>query len=283
MKHIYVSVLALVTFSIASVGFSQPPTQTPVTPKSENQQEKSDDTKPDGSAKKADSKAAQKDSELKGKPKATKQQSDLHWVFLESGKSTEGLPSEEIDAMLGKQLANYKRLAAENQLLTGGTVNDPEQKLKSMVIVRAKNKSEIAEMFLPDPYVQSGYIKLETVQMKISHGKINTKTTSPGMEEFFMVVLEQSEEKNPISESEQADTDQSLKKMSAEDGLLLAVKLLDPQKKRRGILVFKKPKEEKTIQQVMERLKEFPPVKNGKWRTRSFPLNMGKGSFKDNG
>lgn len=292
MKHKYASVLAFVTLtiSIASVGFAQPLTQTPVPggpSKIENQELKPDD----GAAKKAEPKK-ESDPKTQTKSKAADPQSDLHWVFLKAGKSTEGLSAEKIDAMLAKQLANYKRLSAENQLLTAGPMTDPEKKLTGMVVVRAKNKSEIAEMFAPDPYVQSGYIKLETVPMEISHGKINTKVTPQGTEEFFMVVLEQTEEKNPTSDIESTGTDQSLQKMpfqkmSSEDGLLLAVKFLDSKKKRRGVLVFKKPKEEraiqKAIQKVMDRLKEIPPVKNGKWRSRSFPLFMGKGSLRGNG
>jgi len=100
MKHIFVSVLAIValTISIASVGFAQPP-QTPApgsSPKIENQQAKPDTA----SAKKADPK---KEAELKNKSKAAKQQSDLHWVFLMAGKSTVGLGAEEVDAMLTQQ------------------------------------------------------------------------------------------------------------------------------------------------------------------------------------
>lgn len=223
-----------------------------------------------------------KKAEPNSKPATAKEpKSNLFWIFLKTGKSTEGVAAEKVESMQAEHIANFKRLASEGKLLTAGPMQDPEKMLRGMVIVKAENYAEIEEMFSPDPYVQAGYLKTETQRMGISHGKINTQITPQGMSEFLMVMFDESKDKTKLSKDETSETELSLKSLTENEELRLAITFLNQEKPRRGVLVFRKPKDDESRKGILGRISEIPAVKNGKWRTRVLPLLMGKGSLND--
>lgn len=280
MKYITLAalVLCLSTLSVPQQAAAQTTTaqQTPETKTQEKQV--------DGSAKKTKEGTVNDDEKTDAAPKPAvkkKSESSLFWIFLKTGKTTAGVATKEVEAMQAEHIANFKRLASESKLLTAGPMQDPEKMLRGMVIVKAKNFAEIEEMFLPDPYVQAGYLKIETQRMGISHGKINTKITPQGMSEFLMVMFDRSKEKAALNEEEKSGTELSLKSLTENEELRLAIKFLNREKSRRGVLVFRKPKDDESRKGILEKVSEIPAVKSGKWTTRVLPLLMGKGSLND--
>lgn len=275
--------LAVLIFCFGTFGMSQIPSgENETATQDEQRTKKQDDV--NGDAEKTA--GTDKDKDKAGsstKPGVmNKPQSSLFWIFLKTGKSTEGVATEDVDAMQAEHIANFKRLATENKLLTAGPMQDPEKMLRGMVILRAKNYAEIEEMFSPDPYIQSGYLKIESQRMDISHGKINTKITPQGMSEFLMVLFQQAKGKQPLDAKEGELTESSLKSLTENEELRLAIKFLNRDKPRRGVLVFRKPKDDESRKGILKKISELPAVKNGKWSTRALPLLMGKGSLSGN-
>ncbi len=201
----------------------------------------------------------------------------LYWIFLTSGKSTEGVDSDEIQNMQTEHLANFKRLADMGKLLTAGPMSDPENKLRGIVIVRAQNRDDLMEMFKSDPYVQQGYLKIEANPMRFEYGTVNTKITPQGLDEFRLIVIE----KNGAEPNESQEKPSKVEEVvsAAADGkeLLLGVSLADSKQDRCALLIMPKPEDEDAFSQQVQ---DLPGVKSGQFKTRTFPLYMGKGSLK---
>ena len=203
----------------------------------------------------------------------------LYWIFLTTGKSTKDEKPESIEEMQKAHLENFKSLAEEEKLITAGPMKDPDERLRGIVVVKAKNRAELTSFFEDDPYVQEGFLKIEATEMKFNHGAINTKITPQGLEEFRLVIFEKGE----AGEMKQDQLDQNenyLNELSAEKDLRLTVMLPKGEFNRTALMILTKPNEEK---QIEERLREIPAVKSGFWKSKVFPLYMGKGSLSANG
>ncbi len=207
---------------------------------------------------------------------ATQDAMKLYWIFLTTGKSTEGVKPEVISEMQKAHLANFKRLAGEGKLLTAGPMSDPEEKLRGIVVVKAESSAKLAGFFQEDPYIQKGYLKIEATEMEFDHGAINTKITPQGLEEFRLVVFEKTSEQKTMEKQQRVDNQEFISAMSSDKDLRLTVLLPKGDFDRTALMILAKPGEDQTI---ADRLKELPAIKSGVWRSRIFPLFMGKGSL----
>ena len=97
-----------------------------------------------------------------------------------------------------------------------------------------------------------------------------------------MVLFQQAKGKQPLDAKEGELTESSLKSLTENEELRLAIKFLNRDKPRRGVLVFRKPKDDESRKGILKKISELPAVKNGKWSTRALPLLMGKGSLSGN-
>lgn len=209
----------------------------------------------------------------------------LYWIFLNTGKSTEGVDPDEVKKMQKEHLANFKRLAEEEKLLTAGPMTDPEKMLRGIVIVKASDQASLGKMFKPDPFVQKGYLKIEATRMKLEFGDLNARITPQGLEEYRLVVIERNNEEANVSEgkaevsNQQVSAAEIISKLSQDSDVLLAVSLeaSDSNKNKSAVLILSKPEDEKS---TASKMKDFPEFKTGQFRSRVFPLYMGKGTLK---
>ncbi len=211
-----------------------------------------------------------------GDEKVTVDSGQLFWIFLTTGKTTEGVSDERIQEMQAAHLANFKALAERDKLLTAGPLTDPEKKLRGIVVARAKNERELMSYFDEDPYVQNGYLKIEATKMKFEHGVINTKITPQGLEEYRIVILENNGGEHKESEDERAKNRAFMDQLSADKNVLLSAILPSGKFNRHAVLVMSKNENDEALKQLIA---EIPAVKSGLWKTRVFPLYMGKGTL----
>lgn len=217
--------------------------------------------------------------------KSMKTEPRLFWIFLNAGKSTEGVDSEKVQEMQREHLANFKKLAEEEKLLTAGPLTDPEKKMRGIVIVRAQSKSVLKEFFQTDPFVQQGYLSIEAIEMNLELGDLNAKINPQGLEEYRLVVFERNGDQNsdatePVSQSEKQDSygAQIVAQLAKDKDVLLGASFSAKSgPNRHAVIVFAKPEDDEAI---AKKVQDIPVVKSGLLRHRLFPLFMGKGTFK---
>jgi uncharacterized protein YciI len=193
----------------------------------------------------------------------------LYWVFLTTGKSTKDVAAEDIQAMQRAHLENFGRLARAGELITAGPLRDPEQVLRGIVIVHANDTNELEGHFEPDPYVQEGYMRVESFPLEVLVGKIHTQLTPTSLEEFRLVVLKYSEK--PAGETPAHDPFDKLPEI---DGLRYAGRFTSSEP-HCGVMVFSETDDQK----VKERVQSLPGVADGKISLQIMPLYVGKGTF----
>jgi uncharacterized protein YciI len=182
-------------------------------------------------------------------------------------------------------LENFKRLAGEGQLLTAGPLNDPQKQLRGIVVVRAADEQQLKKMFAPDPYIESGYLTVKAIPMRIVHGQIKTKLTPAGLEEFRIVALERklpgtSERRSKPNEDLEPGPIDLLGDLGKDERLRLAIDFRSPDSEWQGVLIFSSAVSDETI---LEKCSAIKQVKDGDLRVHIMPLFMGKGTLDDEG
>ncbi len=114
------------------------------------------------------------------------------WVFLVTGKPTDGVAQEELIKKQQAHLANFKRLAGLNQLFVAGPVMDPGKKIRGIVVVAAEDQKRLDPLFAPDPYVMEGFMKLEGNAIAEMDGEFKMELNPASMEEHRIVVWSRS-------------------------------------------------------------------------------------------
>lgn len=127
---------------------------------------------------------------------ASPKQDKLWWVFLVKGVRPAGTTQADIEKMQEAHINNFKRLFGEKKLLTAGPMQDPTQRLRGVVLLTVKNRKDVDECFKPDPYVQSGTMKVEASEVKVDFGQIHTEHIDPnGIVENRIVVFSKGQKK----------------------------------------------------------------------------------------
>lgn len=195
----------------------------------------------------------------------------LFWIFLTTGKSTEGVAGSEIQKMQTAHLENFRRLAGEGKLLTAGPMNDPKGKLRGIVVIKAADEAAVKKMFEADPYITNGFMKVESHQAAITFGKFATKITPSAMEELRLVVLSRPPS---ATASEEILTSQGeyTKGLFENGSVLLATRFVGDS--ARQIVWIAPPRTD--LKGLVE---SSPIVANAAFEHQIMPLYMGKGSI----
>ena len=199
-----------------------------------------------------------------------------YWIFLTTGKSTQGTERSEIEAMQAAHLANFGRLHKEGKLFTAGPMVDPQKKIRGIVVITAPELKSLKELFEPDPFVKQGFMNVDAIRMDIAVGKFQGNVDPKTLAEYRLVLLEKA-----TAESDEVDVEGQSKNLD------YCQSIHDPQrlcfagwfrddKVRRGVLVFRKLDDD-TIKSLVE---EFPAVKSKQWTGTTFPLYMSEGIVK---
>ena len=196
----------------------------------------------------------------------------LYWIFLTTGRSTEGVPADDVRKMQKAHLTNFGRLAGEGTLLTAGPMSDPEGVLRGIVIVKAPDRGAVDRMFDQDPYVTKGYMKVEPHEARIDHGRIVAKVAPEAFEEFRIVILSDPKEVDDLKREPPEGQTGYVANLS-EVGTILVASTFVGQGGRRFVWIAK-------AQDNLKRLVEASPaVADGGLEYRIIPLYLGKGSL----
>ena len=112
-----------------------------------------------------------------------------YFVFLVTGKSTQGTPKEEIEKMQASHLENFGRLAKIGELSAAGPCADPEKIVRGIVVINAKSMADAESKFGPDPYVSEGFMKTEIHQYQNVAGKFVIPADATKMEKNVIVIF----------------------------------------------------------------------------------------------
>ena len=215
-----------------------------------------------------------KPSAAENEPAKPKQK--LFWVFLNSGKSMEGIEADKVKQMQTQHLENFKRLADEGILVSAGSVTDPADSMQGVAIVTGDQSP--LQMFKDDELVESGFRNVNVTKMQLEHGVINAgKSGRSGMQEYRMVLLEKDAKATDAeNQSVLSDSRKVIKSMYEDEDVKLAVRLERNKMGRELVLVLDKPEEEAAIK---ARLQKIPAVSSGLWKVRIIPVFFGKGTL----
>jgi uncharacterized protein YciI len=111
-----------------------------------------------------------------------------YWVFLVTGKSAAGVPRDEIQQKQKSHIENFGRLAGLKRLTIAGPMADPQKTLRGIVVVHAVDTNELAEHFVPDPYVSEGFMKVQANEIVHKQGAIALVGSESMLEELRIVV-----------------------------------------------------------------------------------------------
>ena len=195
----------------------------------------------------------------------------LYWIFLTTGKSTDGVASDDVRKMQNAHLANFGRLSSEGKLLTAGPMHDSDGMLRGIVVVKASDRGAVDRMFEADPYVAAGYMKVEAHEARINHGRIVSKVTPESLEEFRIVIF--SNPKNIESTKKRLDGQLDyVKELSDVRAILLSSEFVG-KGSRRSVWIAEARDDLKRLVEVS------PAVATGARDYRIVPLYLGKGSL----
>ncbi len=119
------------------------------------------------------------------------------WIFLVAGKPATGVAKEEIQKKQQAHLDNFKRLANAKLLLAAGPLADPNKKLRGIVVVVADDEQQLPEHFRSDPYVDEGFMKLESNRIVEQEGDLVVQFDATELDELRIVVWD----RKPLSEA----------------------------------------------------------------------------------
>ena len=199
------------------------------------------------------------------------------WIFLTTGKSTQGTERAEIEKMQSDHLANFGRLHQAGHLLTAGPLADPQKKRRGIVVVTAPDSKSLKELFEPDPFVKNGFLEIDAIKMEIALGAFQKNVDPTALAEYRLVLLEK-----PTPDGSELDAEEKTKNhaycktIHDAERLCFAGWLSDEKLPRRGILIFRKL-DDVTLNSLVD---ELPAVKSKTWKATTMPLYMSEGIVK---
>lgn len=205
---------------------------------------------------------------------ASAQEGKNYWIFLVTGKSTQGTEKSEVAKMQAAHLANFGRLHQAGKLFAAGPMGDPEKKMRGIVVATAPNLESLPELFEPDPYVKQGFLTLDPIEMEIAVGTFKKDVDPKSITEYRLVLLEKSmPDGAEIDAKAQTDNVAYCQSIHGIDRLCFAAWLKNDKGLRRGILVFRKV-DDGILKSLVDNL---PAVKSQSWKATTFPLSMSDG------
>ena len=117
-------------------------------------------------------------------------------------------------------------------------------------------------------------MNVEATEMDFEYGTINTQVNPQGLDEFRLVLFENSDVVTDGDSVASKDTKEFIAKMSSDKRLLLTAFLQKTKFSRTALMIVSKADGE---QKITQKLQEIPAVKSGVWKSRVMPLYVGKG------
>lgn len=206
-----------------------------------------------------------------------------YFVFLTTGKSTQGIAKEVIAEKQKAHLDNFGKQAKLGALTAAGPCADPAKTIRGIVVINADSIKDAESKFESDPYVTEGFMKVELQQYKPTAGKLQLVTEVISMEESVIVVFTRSnkwpsDKKNDASVME--DVAKFSKEQFASGKLGFGAQFTDVTNNssaRAAVMIFRG----KDLAAVKAVLDEFSLVRDGVVSYQAFPQYMAKGAIAD--
>jgi uncharacterized protein YciI len=209
--------------------------------------------------------------------KAPPEVATTYWIFLTTGKSSQGTERSEIEKLQAAHLANFGRLHKAGKLFTAGPLVDPQKKMRGIVVVKAPDLKSLSELFEPDPFVKNGFLNIDAIKMEVAVGKFQETANPKALAEYRLVLLEK-----PTPDGKELDAEAQknnrayCQTIHDAERLCFAGWLSDDELSRRGILIFHKL-DDATLKSLVD---ELPAVKSKTWKATTIPLYMSEGIVK---
>lgn len=205
------------------------------------------------------------------------QTDSTYWIFLTTGKSSQGTERSELQKMQAAHLANFGRLYKAGKLFAAGPLADPQKTRRGIVIAKATDTKSLFEMFESDPLIKNEFLKMDAIKMEITVGKFYEAADPNKLVEYRLVLLEKSNpDGSDIGPETQMKNQTYCETIHKADTLRFAGWLKEDSLSRRGILIFPKLDADK-LKSIVE---EIPAVKSKTWKATTIPLFMSDGVVK---
>jgi len=198
-----------------------------------------------------------------------------YWVFLTTGEPPAGVEPSEIARMQAAHLDNFKRLHGEDKLAAAGPLGDPQRRLRGIVFARADDLDSLNEYFLPDPFIQHQFLKVEAFAVESRVGQFHPTPSPTDMAEFQIAILEREDDVREIPQELEQQTWQQLAAARSPGGLRIALQLrpADQWPSLHGVVLFKRPTEGQD-DPTAQLLQQLPIIAQGHCRFTIMPLYM---------
>ncbi|MEQ1827301.1 MAG: YciI family protein [Pirellula sp.] len=214
----------------------------------------------------------------------TAQDKKDYFVFLTTGKSTEGVAKEEIQKKQAAHLENFGRLAKLGALSTAGPCSDPNKTTRGIVVIHADSIANAEALFGPDPYVSEGFMKAEMHQYRTVAGKIILDLESNALDQYVIAILRRGEKWPTTSADPTASTtiDSKLARFAADHHsskkvafAALFTELSNNRSGRVAVMIFRG----KELEPVKSLLESQPLVSDGLLSFEAFPQYLAKNAL----
>jgi uncharacterized protein YciI len=213
-------------------------------------------------------------------PKLAADENRDYFVFLTTGKSTQGIAPEVVAQKQAAHLANFGRLAKLGSLTIAGPCADPDKKTRGIVVVHADSIADAESKFGPDPYVSEGFMKAELHPFQTVVGKLKLVTEDITMEQIAIAIASRGKKWKDKSQDESIAADYaSFAKKQFEAGKLgFAAQFTDKSNNDSGrvaVMIFR----DKDVEFVKKTLESSELVRDEKVSVQVFPQYMAKGAI----
>ena len=202
-----------------------------------------------------------------------------YFVFLTTGKSTQGIAPEIISQKQVAHIDNFKRLAKLGSLTIAGPCSDPDKKTRGIVVIHADSISDAESKFGPDPYVSEGFMKAELHPFTTIVGKLKLVDETATMEESVIVIVNRGKNWTEQSKDKSIGELASFAEKQLEDGKLgFAAQFTgksNNDSSRLAVMIFRG----KDVDAVKKAMESNAMVRDEKVTIQAFPQYLGKGAI----
>jgi uncharacterized protein YciI len=202
-----------------------------------------------------------------------------YFVFLTSGKSSEGIAKEIIQQKQVAHIDNFKRLAKLGMLFAAGPCADPAKHTRGIVVIKADSLDDAISKFGPDPYVTEGFLNAELNPYKVLAGKLQLVLEDVPLEESTIVILSQGSGWEDTNAEQSIDAIKQFVSAQHAAGKLGFAALFhgktNDQAKRVAMMFFRG----KVVPDVSATLESSAFVANKSIRFEAFPQYMAQGTI----
>jgi len=202
-----------------------------------------------------------------------------YFVFLTTGKTTQGIATEMIQQKQASHIENFGRLAKLGSLTVAGPCADPAKTTRGIVVLHADSIADAESKFGPDPYVSEGFMKAELHPFEVIAGKLHLVTEVTAMEESVIVILSCKRNERQANEKTIASKLSILAKKQFEDGNLAFAATFQPQSNndsnRIAVMIFRG----KELASVKRTLEANELIQDELVTFQAFPQYLAKGAL----